>query len=247
LALDRWTSRLVDQYVCVSHSVAEFSHRRGKLPREKLVVIPNGVETDRFRRATPANLRQLGVPDGQCAIVCVGRLDRQKRVDWLLRLAPELLARLPRHDLLLVGAGPQLDSLRRLAAQLHVERRVHFLGFRDDVPQILAAADLLVLPSAWEGMPNAVLEAMAAGLPVVSTEVEVVHELLGPVADPQTAANDSPEAFISKTVAILGNPQLLADLATENQRRSESLFTIEVMIRSYESVYENLLAKPYES
>ena len=133
----------------------------------------------------------------------VGRLETQKGVRWLVETAPAWLGQLPDCDLLLVGKGPEREHLRRMSADRGIADRVHFAGWRSDVPAILARSDLVVLPSAWEGMPNVVLEAMASRLPVVASNVEGVAELLGPDADAQTVAHGDTTAFAAKVVGIM--------------------------------------------
>ncbi len=186
LWLDWLTDCLVDRHVCVSRSVARFAESRAGLPAEKMVVIPNGVDLQRYPAERPADLRSFGISAGRRVVTCVGRLERQKGVAWLIDSAGVWLGRLPDCDLLLVGEGPQRGLVERMCRRRGLSERIHFAGWRADVPEILAASDLLVLPSAWEGMPNAVLEAMASHLPVVATDVEGVRELLGPAAEDQT-------------------------------------------------------------
>ena len=189
LRLDRLTQRWVDRYVCVSQSVAEFSAKQAGLPPEKLVVIPNGIDLDKYPAGQPADLRAFGIAAGRRAVTFVGRLESQKGVDWLIATAPHWLAKLPDCDLLLVGDGPLRPSLEAAANGAGIADRVHFAGWRPDIHEILAASSLLVLPSLWEGMPNVVLEAMASRLPVVASDVEGVRELLGPNAARQTVAH----------------------------------------------------------
>ncbi|MEX2092961.1 MAG: glycosyltransferase, partial [Pirellulales bacterium] len=177
--LQRRTAPFVERYVCLSQSVADFAESAMRLPREKLVVIPNGVDVARFAEISPIDLAKLGLPPGRRMLLFVGRLDPQKRPDWLLDRLPDIAKELPHHDLVLVGEGPLEDKLRRQATRLGVADRVHFAHWRRDIPRLLAAADLLVLTSAAEGMPNVILEAMAAAKPVVTTEVHGVAELLG--------------------------------------------------------------------
>ena len=233
----------VDSWVCVSEAVARHAQAAGRLPGRKLVVIPNGIDTAAYGpRAAAADLSALGIPAGRRAIVQVGRLDEQKGVDWLLRLAPDLLGRLPEHDLLLVGTGPALPALESLARSLGIAPRVHFAGWRTNIAEILRSCELLLLPSRWEGMPNVLLEAMASGLPVVATDVEGVAELLGPVSDAQIAALGSASAFVDKVAAIAQDPHKSAELGHQNHRTVEQRFTLRGMIERYERLYESLIA-----
>ncbi len=241
LWLERVATRRAERHVCVSRSVAEFSRARGGLAAERLVVIPNGIDPQRYPARSAADLACFGFPPNRRAITYVGRLDRQKGVGWLVETAPKWLAQLPNHDLLLVGEGPERAALAALSQELGIAPRVHLAGWRSDVPKILRASDLLVLASAWEGMPNAVLEAMASGLPVVSTEVEGVCELLGPSADAQVVHQGDPQAFSERIVAIVSNPALAASLGQANRCRAEQEFSLAGMVASYEKLYDSLL------
>ena len=227
---DWLTDRLVDRHVCVSEAVARFAARVGSLPPGKLTVIPNGIDVERYPAAQPADLGCFGMAAGRRVLSCVGRLDRQKGVAWLLEMAPQVLGRLAGHDLLIVGDGPDAAGLERRVQALGLPQRVHFAGWRHDVPEILAASDLLLLPSRWEGMPNVVLEAMASGLPVVATDVEGVSELLGPGAPEQTAPWGDRDAFIARLLAIADDRELSARLGRENRRRAAAEFPLERMV-----------------
>jgi glycosyltransferase involved in cell wall biosynthesis len=236
----RLTDRWVARHVCVSQSVKEFSIKRGRLPTEKLVVIPNGVDVARFVAATACPVESLGVSRGRRIMVHVGRLDRQKGLAWLVALIPRVFAQLPQHDLVLVGTGGQRESLRGLAQELGVGDRVHFAGFRDDVPEILASSDVLVLASLWEGMPNVVLEAMAAGKPVVATDVEGVAEALGPHAAEQIVHRPDAKMFAERLVEIAKNAELAAKLGAANRRRAEQFFSLDRMAAAYCELYRSL-------
>ena len=241
LWVERWTDGLVDRHVCVSQAVARFSAARTGLAAEKLLVIPNGVDVTAYPAPSPVNLEALGVPPGRDVVACVGRLQRQKGVRWLVRSAPGWLGRLPECDLLLVGSGPQREGLQRLCEKMGTAGRVHFAGWRPDVPAILAASRLLVLPSRWEGMPNVVLEAMASRLPVVATEAEGIDELLGPQAAAQTVRFGDSEALVQKIVALAGNPLAAAELGTANRARAEKDFSLGSMVTAYEDLWESLV------
>ena len=179
LWLDRWTNRLVTQNVCVSEGVRSFTRSEGGLPDAKLYVIPNGVDVERFSNATPQDLSRFGIPAGAWTLVTVGRLSHQKGHDDLVRAVSPLLLDNPRMHLLIVGEGHEREALARLVESLGVGRQVHLPGWEADIPGILKSCQAFALPSRWEGMPNALLEAMASGLPCVATDVEGVRELLG--------------------------------------------------------------------
>ena len=240
LAIDRWTEAWVARHVCVSQEVAEFSRAKGQLTADKLVVIPNGIDVTRYPASRPVDLTGLGVPAGRRVVTFVGRLEKQKGVDWLLANAKPWLDRLLDVDLLLVGKGPEEKRLRWLASTLGISSRVHFAGWRGDVAEILAASCLLVLPSRWEGMPNVVLEAMASRLPVLATAVEGVRELLGPGAELQTVTMGDSQLLVEKLVALVNSTSLSQQLGEDNRRRVESEFSIARTVRAYQDLWESL-------
>ncbi|MBI2827320.1 MAG: glycosyltransferase [Planctomycetia bacterium] len=242
LWVDRRGDRLVDRYVCVSQAVADFSRARG-LPAEKLVVIPNGIEVAKYDNIEPVAPADLGLPPGRRLVAYIGRLDRQKGLDWMLANARLWLDRLPRHDLVLVGDGPQRAELERSVRRLGIDKRVHFTGWRSDVPGILAGSELLVLPSRWEGMPNVVLEAMASRQPVLCTDVEGVRELLGEDAHPQVVSFGDSADWSDKLVTLATDRQLAESLGKRNRRRVQARFTRAAMVQAYESLYLSLAAR----
>jgi len=239
---DRLTAGLVDRHVCVSRAVARFSAEHARLPADRLVVIPNGIDPDRYPAARRADLSSCGLPAGRRAVTYVGRLDRQKGVRWLVESAPRWLERLPDSDLLLVGKGPEQRALEAACRRRGIADRVHLAGWRSDVPEILAASELLVLPSMWEGMPNVVLQAMAGRLPVLATDVEGVRELLGPAADAQVVRYGDTQAFAEKLVALLSNPSLASELGHQNRQRVADRFSLARMVAAYQEVWESLVA-----
>ncbi len=238
--LERRVAARADRIVCVSQSVADFCRQRG-FPADKLEVIPNGIEPGRYENVPPLDLAVLGVPAGRKAIVFIGRLHEQKDLPTLLAAAPEFLRQLPDYDLVLIGEGPEEHRLVRLANDLGVARRIHFAGWRADVPSILAAAEMLVLPSCWEGMPNVLLEAMAAGKPVVATRAEGVCEVLGELAAEQTVAVGDMQQLSQRVIQFAQNPPLAENLGQENRRRILAHFSLQEMVQQYERLYARLM------
>lgn len=241
LRLDRLTQNRVDRWVCVSRSVAEFSASDAGLPQERLVVIPNGIDLEKYPARQPADLREFGIAAGRRAVAFVGRLETQKGVEWLIETAPLWLKPTPDCDLLLIGDGPLAVRLMQMTQTQGIADRVHFAGWRAQVPEILAASRLLVLPSVWEGMPNVVLEAMASRLPVVASAVEGVQELLGPEAEGQTVRHGDSQTLVEKIVGFLSDPESAAAAGAANRHRAEERFGISGMVRAYEELWDSLL------
>jgi glycosyltransferase involved in cell wall biosynthesis len=169
--------KLVDGFVCVSDDVAAAVRRAYRPPADRLFVIPNGVDVARYGAAgTPAGdaarervRAALGLSSGARLLIVVAKLFAQKGHRVLLDALRDV-ERAADDAVLLVGEGPEREALERVAGELRLPG-VRFLGNRPDIPELLAASDLFVLPSLWEGLPMALLEAMAAGLPVVATDV----------------------------------------------------------------------------
>ena len=175
-------------------------------------------------------------------ILYVARLEPDKRPHWLLDRMPEIARRLPQHDLVVAGRGPLGAALELRPAQLGMAKRVHFVGWRADVPGLLASADLLVLTSSSGGMPNVILEAMASTRPVVANEVHGALEHLGVEHDGQfTPAND-PQAFVDAVVRIGGDDNLAHRLGQRNRSRAREVFSIDRTVGSYATLYDTLLA-----
>ncbi|MBI3861746.1 MAG: glycosyltransferase [Planctomycetia bacterium] len=243
LWIDRATNWMVHATVCVSQAVAEFSIREAGLSRRKIVVVPNGVDVSKFTAATPADLGLLGIPPGSETLLTIGRLDRQKGLATLVEAAARVIPKHPNVHFLLVGEGPERGPIENLIQQKGLGTRIHVAGWRSDVPDLLAAGSALVLPSLWEGMPNVVLEAMAAGLPVVATRVEGVAELVREGETGLTVPAESPQELAGAIEKLLGDPEAAWAMGHAGRERAAAEFTWETMTRRYEALYESLLPK----
>lgn len=175
-AVERRLGARTERMVAVSRGEAETIAASGVIPAERVRVVRNGIDPAPFAAARPVPRASLGVPEGAPLAAVVGLLNSAKGQD----LALEALARpaCARLHVLLAGEGEDEPALRARAKQLGVEERAHFLGWRDDVPGLLASCDFLILPSRWEGMPYIVLEAFASARPVVATRVDGARELV---------------------------------------------------------------------
>ena len=175
------TQRLSDATVVNSEIVAESLIRRRVASRKQLVVVPNAVDASRFRPAPQtrdATRRRSSIAAEDFLWLSMGRLGEQKAYPTLLRAFVQVVEAIPSSKLLVAGRGPMHDELQRLIHRFRLQDSVSLLGYRDDVPELLSAADAFVMASRYEGMPNAMMQAMAAGLPVVGTDVGGIPELI---------------------------------------------------------------------
>ncbi len=165
-----------DRTIAVSESEAETIRAAKIVAPERVRVVPNGIDPTRWTGAAAADRAALGVPEGAPCAVVAGLLNAAKGQD----VALEALARpgLEELHVLFAGDGELRAELEEQARRLGVAKRAHFLGWRDDVPALFGAADFVLVPSRWEGLPYVVLEAGAAGRPVVGTKVDGVRELV---------------------------------------------------------------------
>lgn len=239
LRLDRWTESLVEKHVCVSQAVADYSRETGGLNPKKLRVIPNGVDFERFATAAPQDLSRWGISADDEVWVTVGRLDPQKGPWDLLTAVQKLHPMHPKLKLLWAGEGPLRNQMQEWINQHGLQEVIRLIGWQEDVPGLLRAADGFVLCSLWEGMPNVVLEAMAAGLPVISTKVEGVSEIITH-AETGWLVNRGDD-FSSSWNAVLQEQAAASRVATAGQQRVREHFTWDQMARQYMDLYDEIL------
>jgi len=242
LFLDRWTNSLVDLNVCVSQSVARFSVQQGRLSESKVTVIPNGVDFELFDTAEALDLSPWGISSDAKVILYVGRLDPQKAPGDLLTAFAGFAERVSDFHLLLVGDGPLKAVLQQRVSQLPCASRIHFAGWQSQIPELMKAADCLMLPSLWEGMPNVVLEAMASGLPVISTDVDGVSELIQPGEQGTLVTPGSPREIQEALLDLSTRTSVYQKMAGNAQDTVKKEFTWNSIAQKYEQIYEKILA-----
>ena len=240
LAIDRYQARRTDRIVTNSQGVVEFYAGHG-LPADKFTVIPNGVEPAEPSRVTREQLlAEWELPPGSRLIAAVNRLWPQKRVKDLIWAADLLKVARDDTHLLIIGDGPQRWRLQRYRDQVQIGDRVHFLGERHDVAQLMPHFDCLWLGSQYEGQSNAVLEAMAAGVPVVATDIAgnrdlVVHDQTGflvPVGDRA--------GFARWTHRLLDDADLWRRCSESAVARIRDEFSVEKMVQRHVELYDTL-------
>jgi glycosyltransferase involved in cell wall biosynthesis len=207
------------------------------VPRRKVLVIPNGIDLSRF--PAPPGRRPAAVRRA----IHVARLHPVKDQTTLLHAVRQVADAEPDFRLDIVGDGPAWDELAALHEKLALERHVRFLGFRGDVREMLGGADLFVLSSVSEGISLTLLEAMAAGLPVVATDVggnrEVVaHRETGLLVPPR-----SPEALAAAMLRLVRDPATARRMGAAGRERVEKQFDLRRVVQTYERLYLSLLAR----
>lgn len=237
--VEKELARKTDRFLAVSADEAATFASADFIPASKVRVVGNGIDMAPFEGATAIERSVLGVPQHAPLGLVVGLLNVAKGQDLALRaLASPMLANV---HLAFAGSGEQEAELRALARELGVESRVHFLGWRDDVPRLLASCDVLLLPSRWEGMPYIVLEAMAAGRPVVATPVDGARALLADGRAGRLCRSDAPPDLAQGLADVLRlDAPTRATLGKAGQARVRAEFTLEHMVDGLLSVYREL-------
>jgi starch synthase (maltosyl-transferring) len=228
--------------VCVSQGVLRFSRESGGLDPERLTVIPNGIDPAAYDDDVPLPRTTIGVPDDAHLAICVGRLDAQKGLRYLVDAAERVTGHRPNWHLALAGDGPIRDwLLAQLAERPGLRTNVHWLGRRDDIPGLLKAADVLVHAAVWEGMPNVVLEAMAARLPVIGTAVEGTEDLVLPGQTGWLVPPRDVEALCEALIEAADSPAQCRRFGEAGRARVEQQFSIDRTVAAYEHLWSAIV------
>jgi len=242
--IDRLLDRVTDGHLVNSASIADGLVARERIPREKIRVVWNGIDLaplPPFVAERGAARAAAGFPPDRRLVASVGRLIAQKDVPTFLRACAIVAPALPDVDFLVVGDGELRPALEAEARALGLAGRVRFTGLRHDVPSLLAGVDVLALTSTFEGMPNAVLEAMTTGAVAVATDVGGCAELVVPEETGVLVPPRAPEQVAAAISRVLRDPALARRLAIAARRRIETEFTVERLARRTEAAYLELL------
>jgi len=239
-----FTAKLTDKVIAVSNEVREYQIQYTGISPHKIIVIDNGVNVQRFANQEDAGLslrHEFQISVGAPLIGIIGRLQPQKDHENFLKAAVQIRSKLPDARFLVVGDGPLREELLAQAQTLGLGSSVIFCGIRQDIPAVMAAIDLLVISSKWEGLPVTLLEGMAARRPIVSTAVGGVPNV---VADGQAALlvpSEDSLALANACLKILQDPALAQSLAQAGYERVKNQFSLDAMIGKTLKLYEELL------
>jgi glycosyltransferase involved in cell wall biosynthesis len=245
--LNRVVAQPTDLGICVSRAVQGTAIHGYHLSPERLRVIPNGLDLEKFRRV-PEGTRErvraaLGVADGTHVLGLFGRFYPVKGHKLMLQMLPRIVAVRPDVLLLLAGEGPERAECESLTDRLGLREHVRFLGQRDDIPQLLTACDVFLMPSQTEGLPLAAIEALALGRPVVGFEVGGVPEVVDDGRTGYLVPHGDQDGFVAAVLRLVGDADKLADFAARSWRAAER-FSVAAHVQGLLSCYRELAANP---
>lgn len=249
--LDLFLMKRFDHLFAVSKATQEEMMAAG-IPQPKITVLYNGIDTETWSREhIQSTVREeLGIPQSSQVLGYVGRIMPEKDLETWIRAAAIVAKRYPQAKYVLVGEGRDgttLDELKALAGSLGIADQLIFPGFRRDLPQVYAAFDVFVMSSLREGLPNSILEAMALGVPVVTTDVAGAKELVvnnetGFVVDQKDV-----QGLASSILKILDHESVRSSMGRAGRERVENDFSFLQRLRRIEDLYSQILGeKPYQ-
>ena len=232
--------QVLDQFVCVSNAAQQTFLEAG-VPAARLRVIRNGIVPRQSHTARQTTRAQLGYTNQESIMLTVGRMTEQKGYDLLLEAVPLVLAQHPGARFVWVGEGPLLTELHIAIHNAGLDHIIRILGHRADIADLLAAANVFVLPSRFEGLPLVVLEAMAAGLPVLGTQVCGTSEAVEEGVTGRLVAPEQPYALAAALIDMLNDTERLVQWGTAGLIRANHEFSADRMVQETVSLYRALL------
>ena len=241
-ALERIAARWCDRIVSVSEFHRRWALELGICKSPEILAIPNGIAALPNPTVSAAQLRrQLGATDRDMVILSMARLAPDKGLEYLITAATLLLRSERQFRIVIAGDGPVRARLEELALNLGVADRVNFLGFREDVSDLLAACDLVVLPSLREGLSIALLEAMAAGKPIIATSIGSHRELASQAEIARLVPPADAPALCEAILQVWRDPTLRTRLGATARTLFESYYSEDRMLNSYKQLYFDLV------
>lgn len=239
-------NRMTDRLICLSPTNAAFLRRCG-VTRTPIEVIANGIDTDEFRPRMPAERKvlrgALGYDEDAFVVLSVAVLRSPKGIDRLVAAFERIWVEAPHARLLVVGDGPERGALEAQTRALGLGGVVRFAGYRTDVAQLMALADLFVLPTLNDAQPTVVMEAMASGAPVIASAVGGLPDMITNGADGVLVPPDDVAALARATLGLIADPARRAALRREGRASVEARFSIDRQVGVLNDLYDQLIAE----
>lgn len=242
----RLAYRLVSRHskmVAVSNDIADFLEKTIGIRAKNIITIHNGVRINGFRKDESARNRireSLGLRDDQPLLGAVGNLYPVKGHIYLIKATAVVKKTVPDVKTVIAGRGKLLDRLKEEASGMGLEKNVEFLGFREDIPQLLQAMDIFILPSLSEGTPLSILEAMASEKPVIATDVGGLGEIVENGETGFLVPREDPESLAEKILLVLQDRALAGKMAVEARKRVEKKYDLNSMAKKYIDIYDRI-------
>ena len=238
------SARLADHIIAVSDEVRDYAIRYTHISPSKVTTIANAIPLARFgnnRSAGEAIRREYGVPMDAPLIGIIARLTEQKDHDNFLHSAQGILENAPNAYFLIVGNGPLESDLKAMAVSLGIQKSVIFCGIRQDIPAVMAALDILVFSSRWEGLPVALLEGMASSLPIVATNVGGVPGVIENGETGFLVPPSSPDLLANACLVLIKDPELKKRMGKAGYTHVQEKYGMELMVNKTISLYQSML------
>ena len=239
LMVERCTASLDRGHIVNSRTLADHVARNFTVPRKRIHVVPPSIDAVPERIERDRARAQFGLPTDAFVVLWVGRFDPVKRLDIAIRCA-ELLAKQCCH-LLLAGDGPARDRIEMIAQRSSARQSIHLLGWQSDLAPALSAADTFLFPSLTEGMPNAVLQAMAFGLPVVGSRIPALRELAGDEERILLVAENTADDFAARLLQLYEDPEIRRELGRRAANWARTNCDLRRTVQATLAVYERVL------
>jgi len=234
-----FASNFAYKVVGVSEHTSKNLRKYEHISARKIETIPNGVYGKRFAPSIDIieKKKELGIAENHSVLGVTARLSEQKGVSYLLQAFKKVSLKFPNTVLLIVGDGPLRKELEDESQSLGLTKKVKFLGIRLDIPELLKVFDLYVLPSLWEGLPMAILEAMAARCPIVATDVGGVHIAIKHGFNGSLVESENVDALAGEIIKVLLSNDLMVKYQENGMVVFQEQFSAEIMTRQYELLY----------
>ena len=238
------TASLADTYIAVSDAARTYTIEHSKVSPQKIITVYNGIDCHEPCRESTFSRSAVSLDENDIVLALIGRLHKQKGHRILLKALPLILPEAPRTRVLFCGEGGEERHLRKIVARIWgLQTQVRFLGLVENAAQILPHIDILVLPSLWEGMPHVVLEAMAAGRPVVASKIEGIDELVVEGKTGLLFSPGDPRSLAEALLKLITNRELARNMGDAAREHVMKNFQLKKTVQETVHLYQELLIK----